>query len=65
MAWGGPPLMPKSGPERLHLDVRAADGDTGAEVDRLLALGASRLGDDGAAVLLTDPDGNEFRVLRR
>ncbi|MFD3585316.1 VOC family protein [Streptomyces sp. NPDC058683] len=62
--WGGPPLMPNPGKD-LHFDL-AADGDQQAEVERLLSLGAKRLdsadGQDGA-VLLADPDGNEFRVL--
>ncbi|MER5525500.1 VOC family protein [Streptomyces sp. NPDC002677] len=62
--WGGPPLMQNPGKD-LHFDL-AADGDQQAEVERLLSLGAKRLdsahGQDGA-VLLTDPDGNEFRVL--
>jgi hypothetical protein len=49
---------------RLHLDFRPDDRD--AEVDRLLALGATRAdvgpGDD-AWVVLADPEGNEFCVL--
>jgi Glyoxalase-like domain len=50
---------------RVHLDLVAAALET--EVDRLLALGAHRLGDfdQGGArwVTLTDPEGNEFDVL--
>ncbi|WP_354638600.1 VOC family protein [Kitasatospora camelliae] len=49
---------------RLHLDFRPAD--QGAEVDRLLALGARRA-DVGQGevswVVLADPEGNEFCVL--
>ncbi|WP_030542198.1 VOC family protein [Streptomyces albus] len=64
ITWGGPPLLPDPGKD-LHLDL-APDGDQRAEVERLLSLGAKRLdhapGGDGA-VRLTDPDGNEFRVL--
>ncbi|MEU2421127.1 VOC family protein [Streptomyces sp. NPDC007851] len=64
LTWGGPPLMPDPGKD-LHL-VLAADGDQQAEVERLLSLGAEHLdsprGADGA-VLLADPDGNEFRLL--
>ncbi|MFE1752392.1 VOC family protein [Streptomyces anandii] len=64
ITWGGPPLMPDPGKD-LHFDL-APDGDQQAEVERLLSLGAKRVdsahGGDGA-VLLTDPDGNEFRVL--
>ena len=49
---------------RLHLDFRPADRDV--EVDRLLALGATRV-DIGQGeqpwVVLADPEGNEFCVL--
>jgi hypothetical protein len=49
---------------RLHLDFRPDDQDL--EVDRLLALGASRI-DIGQGeqswVVLADPEGNEFCVL--
>ena len=66
ITWGGPPLMPDPGKD-LHFDL-APDDDQQAEVERLLSLGAKRLdsvhGGDGA-VLLADPDGNEFRVLTR
>jgi predicted enzyme related to lactoylglutathione lyase len=58
IAWGGPPLMPKTGRNRLHYDL-VADGDPQAEVDRLIALGATRLGGGE----LADPDGNEFCLL--
>lgn len=55
---------------RLHLDLAAADDTTReAEVERLLALGATTFADrrvpDGRGwVTLTDPEGNEFCVLR-
>jgi hypothetical protein len=67
ISWGGPPLAPRSGTERLHWHVAPlAGGDRDAEVERLIGLGATLL--DGGAhdsdrVLLADPDGNEFRVL--
>jgi len=53
---------------RLHFDLRPVDGTREQEVDRLLALGASRVGDfrrpDGRGwITLTDPEGNEFCVL--
>ncbi|MFD1506206.1 VOC family protein [Georgenia yuyongxinii] len=59
----------KSVKNRLHLDLRA-DGSTQAEeVDRLLALGATRAdvgqGPDVTWVVLADPEGNEFCVLQR
>ena len=65
VTWGGPPVAPKAGRNRMHFDL-AADGDLDAEVDRLVALGARRLdGDvgDGDRVVLADPDDNEFCLL--
>ncbi|MFC4021519.1 VOC family protein [Micromonospora sp. GCM10011542] len=63
VAWGGPPLNPKEARNRQRFDLTPAGGDQQAEVDRLVSLGAARLevGADGA-VVLADPDGNEFRV---
>ena len=54
---------------RLHLDVAPdAGGDQAAEVQRLLALGATRAdvgqGPDVAWVVLADPEGNELCVLQ-
>ena len=58
----------KRGKNRNHPDLRPADGDVDAEVDRLLALGATRadVGQTGDEpfVVLADPEGNEFCVLR-
>jgi hypothetical protein len=65
IAWGGPPVMPKVGRNRLSFEL-SVDGDVRAEVDRLVSLGARRLDagpGDGDRVLLADPDGNEFWVL--
>jgi catechol 2,3-dioxygenase-like lactoylglutathione lyase family enzyme len=51
---------------RLHLDVRPADGSIEAEVARLVALGARRA-DVGQGsqpwAVLADPEGNEFCIL--
>ncbi len=51
---------------RLHLDLRPTD--QAAEVARLEALGARRVdvgqGSDVTWVVMADPDGNEFCVLR-
>jgi len=51
---------------RLHLDLRPKD--QAAEVARLEALGARRVevgqGTDVSWVVMADPDGNEFDVLR-
>ena len=67
MAWGGPPVNPKTGKNTLHLDIAPAVGDDQhAEVERHVALGATRL-DIGQGdvdwVVMADPDGNEFCVL--
>jgi hypothetical protein len=61
VAWGGPPVEPKHGRNRQRLELALVTGDLEGEVDRLAALGATRLGspEDGA-VELADPDGNEF-----
>ncbi|TDD74314.1 VOC family protein [Actinomadura rubrisoli] len=52
---------------RLHIDLNPDDQD--AEVDRVLALGARRVdigqSSDVSWVVLADPEGNEFCVLRR
>ena len=51
---------------RLHLDLRPEDRD--AEVDRLIELGATKAdigqGPEVTWVVLADPEGNEFCVLR-
>ena len=50
---------------RLHLDLRP--DDQGAEVDRLVSLGArhAHIGQgEHSWVVLADPEGNEFCVLR-
>ncbi|WP_426243195.1 VOC family protein [Nocardioides sp. LHG3406-4] len=56
----------KVGKNRLHLDLRPGDRD--AEVARLESLGATRadVGQDPSVtwVVLADPEGNEFCVLR-
>ena len=55
----------KSVKNRFHLDLRP--GDQAAEVARLVALGARRVDvgqGDVSWVVLADPDGNEFCVLK-
>ena len=56
----------KVGKNRLHLDLRP--DDQAAEVERLLALGASLAdvgqdNDEVSWVVMADPEGNEFCVL--
>jgi len=67
VSWGGPPLTPKTGRNRVHFDLAApAGGDHQAEVERLISLGATRvhvgLG-EVSWVAMADPDGHEFCVL--
>jgi predicted enzyme related to lactoylglutathione lyase len=57
VAWGGAPVRASSVGRRVRFELAGDDG----EVERLVGLGAARVGDgaDGA-VVLADPDGNEF-----
>ncbi|MEO8694794.1 MAG: VOC family protein [Acidimicrobiales bacterium] len=56
---------PKKTKNRMHVDLSSADWD--ADVDRVLALGATRIGgyDESGMqwVTLADPEGNEFDVV--
>jgi catechol 2,3-dioxygenase-like lactoylglutathione lyase family enzyme len=59
---------PKTGRDRLHIDVSATDRDQDAELERLLAAGAT-LTDVGQPAdvswhVLADPEGNEFCLLK-
>lgn len=58
----------RAGKNRLHLDVSPIDRTTEEEVTRLLTLGATRTdvgqGPDRNWVVMADPEGNEFCVLR-
>ena len=58
---------PKSGKNRMHLDLQVMD--VAAEVERLVAAGARVIDpahdDDGfRTAILVDPQGNEFCVIR-
>jgi hypothetical protein len=57
---------PKSGKNRMHLDVRVGLEQQEAEVSRLLGMGATELwrGSQGPSqwVTMADPEGNEFCV---
>jgi catechol 2,3-dioxygenase-like lactoylglutathione lyase family enzyme len=59
----------KNGINRLHFDLRADGVTFEHELDRLLKLGAVRVDvgqpDDATWVVLADPEGNEFCLLRR
>ncbi|MGD6740784.1 VOC family protein [Streptomyces sp. BH106] len=58
----------KSVKNRLHLDVSPIDRNTEDEATRLLALGATKVdvgqGPGRNWVVMADPEGNEFDVLR-
>lgn len=60
---------PKTGKNRLHLDLRADGVTTPDELERLLGLGARRVdigqGPDVSWVVLGDPEGNECCLLSR
>lgn len=59
----------KQGKNRIHLDLRPAEGTRDMELARLTGLGAAVVADrrnaDGTGwVVLADPEGNEFCILR-
>jgi len=59
---------PKTIKNRIHLDVNPSGCDQAEELERLLGLGARRLDigqGDVTWVVLADPEGNEFCLLRR
>ena len=62
VAWGGPPVTPVDDRELQHFELVVRDGDPAAEVDRLVALGATRRGDRDGVAVLVDPDGVELRL---
>ena len=60
---------PKQGKNRIHFDLYPRDGTRDEELERLLGLGAEVVADrrnpDGTGwVVLADPEGNEFCILR-
>ena len=59
---------PMKGKSRLHIDVNATDRDQGAELERLLNIGArpAFIGQTGHESwhVLSDPEGNEFCLLK-
>jgi Glyoxalase-like domain len=61
VSWGGPPVEPKHGRNRQRLDL--VTDDVAAESERLVALGATRLGELDGGVELADGDGNEFGLV--
>jgi hypothetical protein len=62
-----PVAEPKAGKNRVHLDVNPIGCDQREELSRLLALGAVEVDvgqGDQTWVVLADPEGNEFCLLR-
>src|SRR4051794_18099792 len=66
--WLQPTDRIKAGRNRDHPDLTVDDGDIDREVERLVALGATRaqVGQTGREgfVVLPDPEGNEFCLFR-
>lgn len=65
LTWSGPPLMakPSEGRNRWRFELRASEA---GEADRLVALGAKVVDatpDATGAILLADPDDNEFHLV--
>ncbi len=59
---------PKAVKNRIHLDLSPNGCDQDGELDRLLGFGATRVDigqGDVTWVVLADPEGNEFCLLRR
>lgn len=60
---------PKAVKNRIHFDLRPTEGSRDVELARLLELGATEVQDertpDGSGwMVLADPEGNEFCILR-
>ena len=62
-----PVTEPKSGKVRIHLDITVDDVDQA--IERILKLGGRATGErheyaEGTVVVLQDPEGNEFCIVR-
>jgi catechol 2,3-dioxygenase-like lactoylglutathione lyase family enzyme len=64
VTWGGPPVAPKLGRNRLHFDLAVpTPDDLAPAADHLVSLGATRADTPACHptwTAMTDPDGNEF-----
>jgi predicted enzyme related to lactoylglutathione lyase len=59
---------PKTVKDRIHIDINPMGCEQAEELERLLALGATRVDvgqGDVKWIVLADPEGNEFCLLRR
>lgn len=63
LAWGGPPIEPKTGRCSQRFVLSAADPS--AEAEWLTALGATVLSSRDDGIELADPDGHEFSLRQR
>jgi len=59
----------KQAKNRIHFDLRPNDRSRDEELERLVELGATQIADlrkddGGGWVVLADPEGNEFCILR-
>jgi len=65
ITWG-PPIPAATTNSRLHLDIAPNHADFDAEVERLTSIGAVsvEVGRNGGWVVMADPDGTEFRLLK-
>ena len=63
LAWGGPPIEPKTGRCSQRFVLSAADPC--ADAARLTALGATVLSETEDEIELADPDGHEFSIRAR
>ncbi|MYV65671.1 VOC family protein [Streptomyces sp. SID2131] len=60
ITWGGPPVAPKTGPNRLYFELALPAGaDAEAELDRLVALGATRVDAGGEDAGREDAGGGD------
>jgi hypothetical protein len=59
IAWGGPAVDPAAASLRQRFNLVVDDGEARSEIDRLIALGATRVDEH----TLADPDGTELRLL--
>jgi hypothetical protein len=62
-----PVTEPKTTKNRVHIDLNPSDREQGDEVERIMGLGARSIDigkGDSSWVVLADPEGNEFCVLR-
>ncbi|HWK90949.1 MAG TPA: VOC family protein [Luteimicrobium sp.] len=63
LSWGGEPVDPDAPPQRQRLELATTD-DLAGVVDRLVALGATRVDGAAGSVTLADPDGQELLLHR-